>query len=123
MDSIWTAIITVVGTGVIGSFGWLLGLIITGRLVPASRVADAEREGRDKLAEISRRTDAKIIELRSAVEKAEEVAATWKASHDSIKVAFDGQTALLERQQLTAEITDKAMQAVKEMLGSSGGGQ
>lgn len=101
METIWAAVISVVGTG----FAGLAALFLTGKLVPVSRVEEAKREGAAKLAE---------AEIRA--ERAEKEAATWKASHDSIKAAFDGQTRLLERQQLTAEITDKAMTAVRELL-------
>lgn len=95
MDSILAAIIGVVGTGFVS----LIGAVILGVLVPASRVTKAE----------------------TRVEKAEKEAATWKASYDSIKTAFEAQAKLLERQQLTAEITDKAMTAVRDMLASGGG--
>lgn len=105
METIWAAVISVVGTG----FAGLVALFLTGKLVPASRVEEAKRDGATKLA---------AAEVKA--EKAEREAATWKASHDSIKAAFDGQAKLLERQQLTAEITDKAMTAVRELLAGGG---
>jgi hypothetical protein len=70
-----------------------LGLFLSGKLVPVARVEKAERE-----------------------------ALTWKQSHDSIKAAFDAQTSLLERQQLTADITDKVMALVRDQLSTPTGG-
>lgn len=48
----------------------------------------------------------------SRVDKAELEAATWKR-------AYEDQAKLLERQQLTADITDKVMAAVRDQLSSS----
>lgn len=106
MGEVWAAIITVVGGVVLAPWG----LFVTGKLVPASRVTDVEREGA-----------ARTAEAESRAEKANKEAQTWRASHDSIKAAFDGQTKILERQQLTAEITDRLMSVVDERLASMGG--
>lgn len=78
---------------VIGTgFAGLLGAVLLGKLVPVSRVDKAEKE-----------------------------AATWKQSYDSMKAAFDAQSKLLERQQLTAEITDKVMAAVRDQVAAAHG--
>lgn len=79
MDGVWSAVIGVVGTG----FASLLGLILLGKLVPASRVDRAELE-----------------------------ADTWKKAHDTMKQAFDTQSSLLIRQQITAEVTEQVMKSI-----------
>jgi len=83
MDAIWASVISVVGVVLLSP----LGLFLAGRLVPVSRVTDAEK-----------------------------TAATWKESYDTLKTAFDKQTELLTRQQQTAEITDKVMSAVNQRI-------
>lgn len=87
MDSVWSAVIGIVGTGFIS----LIGAVLMGKLVPASRVDRAEKE-----------------------------ADTWKRSHDTLKLAYDTQAALLAKQQLTAEVTDKVMAAVRAQLEAKG---
>jgi hypothetical protein len=116
VSGILIALATVAGGGIVS----LMGAIFLGKLVPASRAEDAKRDGEIRLAELRAEHAAEVAELKAAVDKAQQEAVTWKASHDSIKAAFDGQTKLLERQQLTAEITDKAMTAVRELLASGG---
>lgn len=106
MTEIWAAVVGVAGTGLLG----LIAAVVMGKLVPSSRVDDARRE-----------VEARLADAEAARDKAEKEADTWHASHDSIKAAFDGQTKILERQQLTADITDKAMAAVREMLAGTGG--
>lgn len=83
MDAIWASVISVVGVVLLSP----LGLFLAGKLVPASRVTDAQT-----------------------------TAATWKESYDTLKAAFDKQTDLLARQQQTAEITDKVMNAVNQRI-------
>lgn len=125
MDSIWASIVGVVGTGVVA----LIAAFAMGKIVPSSKVADARREGDAKVAEVraqaeadAREAAAKLAEAQAREEKARKEADTWHASHDSIKDAFDGQTKILERQQLTAEITDRLMSVVDERLASRSGG-
>lgn len=70
--------------GVVGTgFASLLGLILLGKLVPVSRVDRAELE-----------------------------ADTWKKAHDTMKQAFDTQSSLLIRQQITAEVTEQVMKSI-----------
>lgn len=74
--------------GVVGTgFLSLLGAVLMGKLVPVSRVEKAEKE-----------------------------ADTWKRSHDTLRLAYDTQANLLAKQQLTAEVTDKVMAAVRAQL-------
>lgn len=122
---IWAALVGVVGTGFLA----LVGSIVMGKLVPSSRVDEARRTGDTRLAEAkasaeaeARSAAADLAEAESRVEKAQREADTWHATADSIKSAFDSQTKIVERQQLSAEITDKLMTVVDERLAALGGG-
>jgi hypothetical protein len=62
--------------------------MLTGHLVPVSRV-DREQHESDK----------------------------WHAAYDALKDAHDIQSRVLERAQITAEVTDKVTKAVHSLLG------
>jgi len=61
----------------------------------------------------------KVVPSRKLL-KAEQEAATWRQSHDTLRLAYDTQNKLLVQQQLTAEITDKVMSAVHALLEEKG---
>lgn len=67
----------------------LVGAILLGKLVPASQVTRAEKE-----------------------------AEAWKTSYEQLRQSSDQQVRMLDRLQLSAEITDKVMQAIGHTAGA-----
>jgi len=79
IEALLTALLGLVTSGMIA----LLIPIITGYLVPASRIDQVQRDA-DK----------------------------WHAAFDSLKEAHEIQTKTLERIQITAEVTDRVMRGI-----------
>lgn len=71
----------------------LLIAIVTGKLVPSSKVEERQRE----------------------IEK-------WKASYEELKTSSNRQEKLLERIVLTADVTERVMSQVRSEVDSSEGG-
>lgn len=86
-DAVWTALSSVLGTGLFG----LVGAILLGKLVPVSQLERAEKE-----------------------------ADTWRATSEQQRQSLEQKDRLLERSQLSAEITDKVMQAIEHRAGLPG---
>lgn len=81
---------TLIGVLATGLIG-VIGALFTGKIVSGSKLAKVEKESQ-----------------------------VWKQAHDTLKVAYDTQSALLAQQKLTAEVTDKVMAAVHAQLSAKG---
>lgn len=90
MDALLAALATVLGTGILS----MIGAFATGRVVPATRMEAAAREAEKR------------------VEAAAREAEKWRAAYDAITKAHDQQARLLDRLQMSAEITDNVMRAL-----------
>lgn len=88
MSAALIAILTVVGTGMVS----LLGAILLGKLVPASRVTEAAADA---------------IAARLEADK-------WHLAYDEKSKALDKMEAVVERQQIVAESVNQVLTALKQ---------
>lgn len=92
MSAALIAILTVIGTGMVS----LLGAILLGKLVPASRVIEA--------------TAAAIADATAARIEAEK----WRLAYEEKSKALDNLETVVERQQIVAESVNQVLTALKQ---------